>query len=110
VKQIINLLLLNNFYPVISYRWVEKRKRRFIVYGSVTRYGPQSICQRKWLTLNVIFKRNKIGKGDNKVITSQSFLSGDIVPTIKKEKKAMNYFIRFESLVMVRNQLPASSG
>ena len=26
-----------------------KRKRRIIVYGSVTRYGPQSVCQRKWL-------------------------------------------------------------
>ena len=25
-----------------------KRKRRIIVYDSVTRYGPQSDCQRKW--------------------------------------------------------------
>ena len=38
-----NLLLLNNFYPVMSYRRVSKRKQRIIVYiGSVTRYGPQS--------------------------------------------------------------------
>ena len=35
-RQIMNSLLLNNFYPVI-------------VYGSVTRYGPQFSCQRKWL-------------------------------------------------------------
>ena len=31
----INLSLLDNFFPVMSYR-------RIIVYGSVTRYGPQS--------------------------------------------------------------------
>ena len=24
-----------------------KRKRRIIVYGSVARYGPQSVCQRQ---------------------------------------------------------------
>ena len=29
-------------YLVISYRRVRKRKRRFIVYGLVARYGPQS--------------------------------------------------------------------
>ena len=38
-KRIINLLLLNHFYPVIS-----ERKRRIIVYGLVTRYGPQSVA------------------------------------------------------------------
>ena len=47
-KQIINLSLLNHFYPVVSYRRVKKKKkgkgkgkRRITVYGSVTRYGPQ---------------------------------------------------------------------
>ena len=39
-KQIINLLLLNNFYPVISTS--SKRKQRIIIHGLVTRYGPQS--------------------------------------------------------------------
>ena len=49
-KRIINLLFLNNFYPVMSYRTSSKRKRkrRIIVYSLVTRYGPQTNCQRKW--------------------------------------------------------------
>ena len=42
-KQILNLSFLNNFHPVIS-----KRKRRITVYGSVTRYGPQSIASVTW--------------------------------------------------------------
>ena len=44
----INLLLFNNICPVISYRRVSKRKRRITVYGSVTRYGPQSIASVTW--------------------------------------------------------------
>ncbi|CAD1480804.1 unnamed protein product, partial [Heterotrigona itama] len=47
VKQIINLLLVNNFYPMISYRRVEKESDEFIVYGLVTRYGPRTSRQRK---------------------------------------------------------------
>ena len=45
----INLLLLNNFY-----RRVRKRKRRIIVhFGYVaTRYGPQSVTRRRWLTFS----------------------------------------------------------
>ena len=31
-EQTINLLLVSNFYPVISYRRVEKRKRRKLLY------------------------------------------------------------------------------
>ena len=38
----INLLLLNNFYPVISYRRVREKKRR--INGLVARYGPQSVA------------------------------------------------------------------
>ena len=50
-KQIINLPLL---YKVISIRWyrtdkIKKKKRRIIVYSSVTRYGPRSVA--KWLNL-----------------------------------------------------------
>ena len=45
-KQIINALLLNSFYRVLSYRRLT-RKRRIIVYGLVTRYGPSTSCQRK---------------------------------------------------------------
>ena len=37
--------LSNNFYPVVSHRKRSKRKRRIIVYGLVTRYGPQSPAQ-----------------------------------------------------------------
>ena len=32
-----------------------KRKRRIIVYGLVTRYGPQSVAQRNWLQTLPIF-------------------------------------------------------
>ena len=42
-----NLLLLDNFDPAISilHRQVQKeRRRRIIAYGSVTRYGPQSVA------------------------------------------------------------------
>ena len=38
----IGLLLFNNFYPVMSYEFKRKRKRRIIVYGSVARYGPRT--------------------------------------------------------------------
>ena len=40
----INLLLLNNFYPVTSLPTSSKRMRRIVVYGLVTRYGPQSVA------------------------------------------------------------------
>ena len=42
----ISLLLFDNFYAVTSYRheFKRKRKRRIIVYGSVTRHGPQSVA------------------------------------------------------------------
>ena len=42
--EMMSLLLLNSFYPVISYRRVRKRKRkrRIVVRGSVTRYGPRT--------------------------------------------------------------------
>ena len=46
VKQIINLLLLNNFYPMVSYD-IDEFKRiatNYSIYSSVTRYGPQSVA------------------------------------------------------------------
>ena len=48
-KQMINLLLLNNFYIQWYHadEFERKRKRRIIVYGSVTRYGPRTGCKRK---------------------------------------------------------------
>ena len=47
-KQIINLSLLNHFYPVISVTSTSlKRKRRIIVYGLVTRYGSQSVASAR---------------------------------------------------------------
>ena len=48
-EQIINLLLLNNFYPVIMTG--SKRKRRIIVYGLVSRYGPQSVASASGVSL-----------------------------------------------------------
>ena len=41
-----NLLLLNHFYPAMSHRRAQKEKEsdEFIAYGSVTRYGPQSVA------------------------------------------------------------------
>ena len=43
-KQIVNSLLLNSFYPVNIIPTSSKRKRRTIVHGLVTRYGPQSVA------------------------------------------------------------------
>ena len=40
----INLLLLSNFYPVISYRRVQKISDELLFYDLVTRYGPQSVA------------------------------------------------------------------
>ena len=51
-KQMINLSLLDNFYPVTSYRRVRKKKKetKLLYTVLVTRYGPQSVAQRKGLT------------------------------------------------------------
>ena len=44
-KQIINLLLLNNFYPVIYDIRVQKESDELLyIYGLVTLYGPQSVA------------------------------------------------------------------
>ena len=52
----ISLLLHNNFYPAIHTDELErKRKRRIIVYGSVTRYGPRTSCQRKGLIVDIYY-------------------------------------------------------
>ena len=44
----INNKFINNFSIIsiqwYSYRRVQKRKPRIVVYGLVTRYGPQSSC------------------------------------------------------------------
>ena len=45
----INLLLLDHFYPVI-YRRVEKESDELFYNGSVTRYGPQLVASATWLT------------------------------------------------------------
>ena len=53
----INLLRLNNFYPVMSYRRVQKESDELLCNGLVTRYGPQSAA--KWLSFTkVIFEIN----------------------------------------------------
>ena len=55
----INLSLLNNFYPVILYRRVRNRKRRIIVYG-VTRYGPRSVASASGQNSERSEKRKKV--------------------------------------------------
>ena len=57
-KQIINLLLLNHFCPTTSHtdEFERKRKRRIIVYCSVTRYGqilPINFCNSRRRCLSV---------------------------------------------------------
>ena len=51
-EKIINLLLLDRFYPVISYRRVQRERRRKLLHA--VRYGHSLrsaiSCQRKWLT------------------------------------------------------------
>ena len=45
-----NLLLLTNFYPVISYRRGQKESDElFVIYDLATRYDPWTSCQRKRL-------------------------------------------------------------
>ena len=45
---------------MISIQWYADefiRKRRIIVYGSVTRYGPRTSCQRKelnWIVIEIM--------------------------------------------------------
>ena len=43
----INLLLLNNFYPVIYQK--KKKATNCCIHGTVTRYGPRTSCQRRGL-------------------------------------------------------------
>ena len=45
----INYIYTNHFYSAIPTTSSEKKrgKRRIVVYGSVTRYGPRTSCQRK---------------------------------------------------------------
>ena len=48
-KQIINVLLLTNFYPVISYGRVQKGDDELLY--TVTRYGPQSVASAQFLSI-----------------------------------------------------------
>ena len=82
-----------------------KRKRRVIVYGSVSRYGPQSVVNLlRWNATHVknclsqncnIFSVLSIsylsinpGETNNKLfITSQQFLSSAIIPSSSKRKR-----------------------
>ena len=51
----ISLLLLNNFYPVTSYRRVQEESDELSY--TVTRYGPRSVSQR------ISYTRNKCPRG-----------------------------------------------
>ena len=77
-KQMINSLLLNNFDPVISTTW--KRKQRIVVYGLVTRYGPQSVASARQL----------IGpRTITKWLTLTSFLVTKLLVVLHKKKKKL---------------------
>ena len=49
-RQIINWLLFNNFYPVMSYQRVEEESDESYTV-LVTRYGPQSVASATWSIL-----------------------------------------------------------
>ena len=48
-KEIINVLLLNNFYPVISYRRVQKESDELFYIRFSHSLRSAISCQRKWL-------------------------------------------------------------
>ena len=52
-KQIINLLLLNNLYLMISYRRVQKESDELYTV-LVTRYGPQSVASASGELTNLL--------------------------------------------------------
>ena len=98
------LLLSNNFYAVISYRRVQKKKgqRRIIVYDSVTRYGPQISCHpkglktqdltRKLSQFHVYLNVTQAKRMISLLLFSNNFYP--VIPTSSKEKeKATNYCI-----------------
>ena len=64
-----------------------KRKRRIIVYGLVTRYGPRTNCQRKRLK-----KKNK--KTINWPKTPKSKLCNIFLQLIKKNKKKKQWIVK----------------
>ena len=49
-RQIINLLLLNNFYPVVSYRRKKKKAKIYCLQFGHSLWSAIS-CQRKWLNI-----------------------------------------------------------
>ena len=69
------------YFLIISIQWYRtdeckrRRKRRVIVYGSVTRYGPRTSCQREGLTAKLIVA--PFGKEN------------------EREKKGRNYLVKF---------------
>ena len=63
-KQVINLLLLDHFYPMVSQEQVQKKRKTtsYCIYGLVTRYGPQSagsVRPRNCENCPVVFNKNK---------------------------------------------------
>ena len=63
---ITSLLLLNNFYPVISYRRVQKKATNYCIIGSVVRYGPQSVARTSgWTTNDETVKRTNSLRSSN---------------------------------------------
>ena len=123
-KQIINLLLFNNFYPMISTS--SKGKRRIIVYVGHSLWSARTSCQRKRLSkrycinnfnLNFlvpklqyffsvlsIFEYNPV-KRNNKFINN--FYSEILYLRVQKENDELLYTIW--SLVMVRESVANAS-
>ena len=119
-----SLLLLNNFYPVISYRWVQKENDELLCTVLVARYGPQSVAsssgrplalERRATHVENVFvpKLHYFLKFKYTISITQAeqiinlLLLNNFYPvtsyhTDEFRKKATNYCVRFWSLVMVR--------
>ena len=118
-KQIINLLLLNNFYPVI-YRRVQKESDELLytVWSLVTvrnQLPTQVVNLLRWndvprTSQNCnIFSVLSILKYSQQIIILllvNNFYPVRIIPTSSKRKRRIVLYTVW-SLVMVRNQLPA---
>ena len=108
--------IIDHFYPAMSYRRVQKRKRatnHFVrlgrsLWSAISRQGTSRAPNCNIFSVSSILKHNA-GKTNNKFISSQQFLSGDISTSSKKKKKEESdeLLCTVRSLVMVCNRLPA---
>ena len=132
-KQITNLLLLHNFYPVISYRRVQKKKKAtnccYTVRSLVmvrSQLSAQVVNLSRWnnvpRTLRTfcpkiaIFSQFQVhlsitqAKQITNLLLLNNFYPVISYRRVQKKKKATNCCYTVRSLVMVRSQLHSASG